>query len=63
MGADAKYLESLGQDDITVTYLHHLLILKTGPTKEREIFDKVRQLVNSQGACPGISRRGGGWGE
>jgi hypothetical protein len=42
-------LESLGQDDITVTYLHHLLILKTGPTKEREIFDKVRQLVNSQG--------------
>jgi hypothetical protein len=42
-------LESLGQDDITVTYLHHLLILKTGPTKEREIFDKVRSLVNSQG--------------
>jgi len=42
-------LESLGQDDITVTYLHHLLILKTGPTKEREIFDKVRLLVNSQG--------------
>jgi Protein of unknown function (DUF1524) len=29
--------------------LHHLLILKTGPTKEREIFDKVRALVNSQG--------------
>ncbi len=41
-------LESLGQDDITVTYLHHLVISKTGPTKEREIFDKVKNLVNSQ---------------
>jgi hypothetical protein len=41
-------LESLGQGSITVTYLHHLLITKTGPTKEREIFDKVRDIVNSQ---------------
>jgi len=41
-------LESVGQDDMTVTYLHHLLILKTGPTKEREIFDKVRKIVDSQ---------------
>ena len=41
-------LESLGQDDITVTYLHHLLITKYGPTKEREVFDKVKQVVNSQ---------------
>ena len=42
-------LESLGKDDITVTYLHHLLITKNGPTKEREVFDKVKQTVNSQG--------------
>jgi hypothetical protein len=42
-------LESLGEEDITVTYLHHLLITKTGPTKQREVFDKVKQTVNSQG--------------
>jgi hypothetical protein len=42
-------LESLGQDDVTVTYLHHLLITKHGPTKEREVFDKVKQVVDSQG--------------
>lgn len=42
-------LESLGQEDLTVTYLHHLLITKHGPTKEREVFDKVKQSVNSQG--------------
>lgn len=41
-------LESLGKDDITVTYLHHLLITKNGPTKERDIFDKVKQTQNSQ---------------
>lgn len=41
-------LESLGKEEITVTFLHHLLITKYGPTKEREVFDKVKQLVNSQ---------------
>jgi Protein of unknown function (DUF1524) len=41
-------LESLGQDDVTVTYLHHLMITKDGPTKEREVFDKVRKIVNSE---------------
>lgn len=41
-------LESLGQDDVTVTYLHHLMITKDGPTKEREVFDKVKQMANSQ---------------
>ncbi len=40
-------LESLGQDDITVTYLHHLLITKHGPTREREVLTKVKQTVNS----------------
>jgi hypothetical protein len=41
-------LESLGRGDITVTYLHHLLITKYGPTREREVFDKVRQTINSE---------------
>jgi hypothetical protein len=41
-------LEAVGQGDITVTYLHHLLITRYGPTKEREVFDKVKQVVNSQ---------------
>lgn len=41
-------LESLGQDDITVTYLHHLLITKSGPTTAREVFDKVKATVDSQ---------------
>lgn len=41
-------LESLGQEDITVTYLHHLLINKYGPTKEREVFDKIKTSVNNQ---------------
>jgi hypothetical protein len=41
-------LDSIGQGDITVTYLHHLLITKLGPTKEREVFDKVRTLATSK---------------
>lgn len=40
-------LESLGKGDITVTFLHHLLITKYGPIKEREVFDKVQQHENS----------------
>jgi hypothetical protein len=41
-------LESIGQGDIAVNYLHHLLITKLGPTKEREVLDKVRTLANSR---------------
>lgn len=41
-------LESIGHGDITVTFLHHLLITKFGPTKEREVLDKVRSHANSQ---------------
>ncbi len=41
-------LESLEQDDITVTYLHHMLINKYGPTREREVFDRIKQGVTSQ---------------
>ncbi len=41
-------LDSLGQGDITVTYLHHVLITRQGPMKEREVFDKVKSSVTSQ---------------
>jgi hypothetical protein len=41
-------LESLGQEEITVTYLHHLVINKFGPTREREVFDKIKGSVNNQ---------------
>lgn len=44
----ASILESVGDGDITVTYLHHLLITKHGPTKEREVLGKIRSSVNSQ---------------
>lgn len=41
-------LESMTTDDIAVTYLHHLLITKFGPTKEREVFGKIKEYANSQ---------------
>jgi len=41
-------LESLEQDEITVTYLHHMLINKYGPIREREVFDRIKKTVNSQ---------------
>jgi Protein of unknown function DUF262/Protein of unknown function (DUF1524) len=41
-------LESLDRGDITVTFLHHVLITKSGPTREREVFDKVKQAINNQ---------------
>lgn len=41
-------VESLEQEDITVTYLHHILINKYGPIREREVFDKIKSTINSQ---------------
>ena len=41
-------LESLGRGDITVTYLHHLLITKGGQTRASEVLDKVRSRANGQ---------------
>ena len=40
-------LESQTEDDITVTYLRHLLCTLHGPTREREVFDKVKKEVSS----------------
>ncbi len=41
-------LESLRQDDVTVKYLHHLLITLHGPTRAAEIFGKVKDTVKGQ---------------
>jgi hypothetical protein len=40
-------LQSVGQDEVTVTYLHHIFITKYGATKEREDLAKVRAWANS----------------
>lgn len=41
-------LESLGIPEITVTYLRHLLITTHGPTKDREVLNRVRTEIDSQ---------------
>jgi len=50
-------LESLRQDDVTVKYLHHLLITLHGPTRAAEIFGKVKDTVKGPGS---FSSRGSG---
>ena len=40
-------LESIGEEDITVTFLRHMIISLYGPTREREVYDKVRSTINS----------------
>jgi len=41
-------LESLGVDDIVMDYLRHATICQHGPTKEKEVFDRIRASVNSK---------------
>jgi hypothetical protein len=41
-------LDSLDIEDLTVTYLRHVVILTEGPTKERELYAKVEATVTSQ---------------
>lgn len=41
-------LESLGIEDITVTYLRHLLITQHGPTREREVLSRTKKQIDSQ---------------
>ena len=41
-------LESQSEEDITVTYLRHLLSTLHGPTREREVFDRVKKEISSQ---------------
>jgi hypothetical protein len=46
-------LETLGIDDITMTYLRHLVITLFGPTREKEIFTKIRNEVS--GRTPSVA--------
>jgi hypothetical protein len=41
-------LESLEEADMTVTYLRHLLTCLYGHTKERDVYGKVRESINSK---------------
>jgi hypothetical protein len=42
-------LESITGNDITVTFLRHVLIAQHGPTKEREIYDRVQTNITGPG--------------
>src|SRR5262249_48222110 len=42
-------LESLGSDDITMTYLRHQVISMYGYTREKEIYEKIRDAVVGRG--------------
>lgn len=41
-------LETSSREDQTVTYLHHFLITKYGPMREREVFDRVKDEFQTQ---------------
>lgn len=44
----AGIMESVERDELVMTYLHHFVINRTGPTTAREVFDKVKSSVSSQ---------------
>ncbi len=41
-------LESIKGEDLAVSFLHHVLITKYGPTKQRDVFDIVKRSVTSK---------------
>lgn len=41
-------LDSIGIPNIAVTYLRHVVILREGPTKDRDLYAKVESAVTSQ---------------
>ena len=41
-------MESADREDLAMTYLHHFVISRNGPTTAREVLDKVKQGVSSQ---------------
>jgi hypothetical protein len=41
-------LETIGDDDLTVTYIRHFWITKHGPTRERELSHRIKNVVNSR---------------
>ncbi|MGA2768778.1 MAG: DUF262 domain-containing HNH endonuclease family protein [Candidatus Bathyarchaeia archaeon] len=42
-------LETLGIEEIVMTYLRHLVIALYGPTREKEIFEKIQKKVQGRG--------------
>lgn len=42
-------LETLGIEEIVMTYLRHLVITLYGPTREKEIFERIRKEVHGRG--------------
>lgn len=47
-------LESVGLDDITVTYLRHFLVAKNGAIRERDVYDKISTDVTGPFAAIGL---------
>ncbi|MBX9648538.1 MAG: DUF262 domain-containing protein, partial [Xanthobacteraceae bacterium] len=43
----AGAMESVGSDDLLVTYIRHFWITQHGPTKERELADSIRKKITS----------------
>jgi uncharacterized protein with ParB-like and HNH nuclease domain len=41
-------LETVGEEDIVMTYLRHLVITLYGPTREKEIFTKIQHQVSGR---------------
>lgn len=41
-------LESLDVDDIIMTYLRHMTITQFGPTREKDVFDKIQKDVSGR---------------
>jgi hypothetical protein len=41
-------LETLGIDDITMTYLRHLVITLYGPTREKDLFSRIQSEVSGR---------------
>lgn len=44
-------LETITDDDLAVTFLHHYLITLAGPTKEREVFDRIRRMLTTSASA------------
>lgn len=41
-------LESLDEDEITITFLRHALIVMRGPVREAQVYERVQELVRSE---------------
>ena len=44
-------LETIDEDDLTVTFLRHALIVQHGPLRESEVYRIVQDIVRSEDAA------------